>query len=306
MKLTLELADNSITRARGLMGRKDLPDDHGMIFIFPQKSRQGFWMQNTYLPLDIAFIDDSGKIMQISEMHPMNTRMVTSDKPCKYAVEVNQGWFKRHGISEGFQMFKEDDWVQKLKRSATTLNGGRISRFAQVPVDVEDPNIEPNELEGDLTPEQETEFGMEPEPFPEDPDMQQEQQPQEPNPVTQYNMDQAAKIQYANVNNSPMDIIYWTISGKSLPPRRLLPVPNEGYTIKSGPNGQYFTGYDSSPTIQGNGWEIKGGTPKNFTISNIISLEIVENVGETQPNEEQTIEEPQSLWDRLKNNIFNR
>ena len=95
-----------------------------------------------------------------------------------------------------------------------------------------------------------------------------------------------------------------TLSGKVLPPRRLNPVPGEGYPIKSGPNGKYVVAYDSSPTIQGEGWEIKGGIPKNFLINNIISLDIVFDEGENTIEQEQTIEEPQNLWDKIRKNVF--
>lgn len=284
------------------MDRKTLGENDGMIFIFPRKHPQSFWMQNTYIPLDIAFLDDSGKIMQIESMAPMSTRMTTSSSPCQYAVEVNKGWFSKNNIDVGFQMFDGDDWVRTLKSNVTYKN---LSRFAQVNVENEDPLMEPNDLEGELTPEEEQVLQEAPmEEIPVTPEQQQMyEQPPQPNQVVEYNMNQTAKIKYAEQNNQEMDIVYWTLSGRVLPPRRLMPVPGEGYPIKSGPNGRYFTAYDASPTINGSGWSIEGGTPKNFLIDNIISLEIKVDEGETSPEQEQTIEEPQNLWDRLKNII---
>jgi len=314
IKISLELADTPSKRAQGLMGRKDLSENEGMIFIFPKKYSQSFWMQNTYLPLDIAFLDDNGSIFQIEQMSPLSTRFTTSSKPCKYAVEMNEGWFEKNSIGVGFQLFKGEGWLNDLKASVEYPNISRYSstnRFAQVQVENEEPMMEPNELEGELTPDQEQEmFGQMNQP--QDPaegiqdDTSMYEQPMQPNQVVEYNMNQTAKIKYAEQNNKEMEIVYWTLSGKILPPRRLIPVPGEGYPIKTGPNGRYFVGYDSSPTINGDGWEIEGGTPKNFMINNIISLEIKFDEGENPSEEEQTIEEPQNLWDRLKNNIYNR
>lgn len=305
IKIKIELADTPIKRSYGLMDRKKLEENTGMLFVFPNKTNQVFWMQNTYIPLDIALLDDSGKIMQIESMVPMSTKLVVSDDPCKYALEMNKGWFLKNKINVGFQIFKGDNWVKQLKRGAVELNNVRVAQALVEEMDVSpdglepiqgdpnngnEPEFEPNNLEGELTPEQE----------------QMYQQPVQPNKVVEYNMNQTAKIKYAEKNNKAMDMVYWTISGRVMPPRRIMPVPNEGYPIKNGPNGSYFVGYDSSPTIQGSGWEIKGGIPKNFLINGIISLEIVLNEGKSQENQEQTIEEPQNLWDRFKKRIFNR
>ena len=94
MIISLELADTALKRAQGLMERKALAKNSGMLFIFPRKSRQSFWMQNTYIPLDIAFLDDDGAIFQIEQMYPHSTRFTSSNKPCKFAVEMNEGWFE--------------------------------------------------------------------------------------------------------------------------------------------------------------------------------------------------------------------
>jgi uncharacterized membrane protein (UPF0127 family) len=297
IKVDLELADTQLKRAQGLMGRKELGPNSGMAFIFPRKSRQSFWMQNTYIPLDIAFLNDDGSIFQIEQMYPHSTRFTSSDKPCKFAIEMNEGWFEKNNIGIGFKFFKEENWPTLLKVNSSYSFSSNI-KIAQVEIENEEIEIEPNDLEGDLTPEQEMDFfGEEQAPKTEQIDYQQVP---EQNQVVEYNMNQAAKIKYAEQNNLQLDIVYWTLSGKILPPRRLTPVPGEGYPIKSGPNGRYFCGYDSSPTIQGSGWEISGGIPKNFLVDNIISLDIVVEEGESGSGVEQTIEQPQNLWDRLK------
>lgn len=100
-KLYIELANTPIKREMGLMGRKKMGKNQGMLFDFPSSRRLSFWMHNTYLPLEIAFINEDGIITEIKEMIPMSTRPVTSSNNCKYALEVNKGWFDNNNISVG-------------------------------------------------------------------------------------------------------------------------------------------------------------------------------------------------------------
>jgi uncharacterized membrane protein (UPF0127 family) len=100
-KLYIELADTMDKRSYGLKNRKNLAENHGMLFKFANPSRLSFWMESTYIPLDIAFIDDQGKILQINNMIPLSTRAITSNHLCKYALEVNSGWFNKNKISVG-------------------------------------------------------------------------------------------------------------------------------------------------------------------------------------------------------------
>lgn len=97
-KLYVELANNHITRECGLMNRKSMGKNNGMLFKFPYSTRLSFWMKNTYIPLDIAYIDDNGKILQIESMVPLSTKAVRSNNECRYALEVNKGWFRENGI----------------------------------------------------------------------------------------------------------------------------------------------------------------------------------------------------------------
>ena len=103
-KLFVELADTSLKRELGLMHRKKMSPSQGMLFKFQSSHHLSFWMKNTYLPLDIAFIDDDGIILQISEMIPLSTRPVMSSTRCRYALEVNRGWFRKNKIEEGSQI----------------------------------------------------------------------------------------------------------------------------------------------------------------------------------------------------------
>lgn len=108
--LEVEIADRSKTRQRGLMFRPFLPEDAGMLFVYPRAQRLSFWMQNTLIPLDIAFIDADGVITEFRQMRPLDTRNTVSAGAVPYALEVNAGWFERHGIEPGEQVRGLPDW----------------------------------------------------------------------------------------------------------------------------------------------------------------------------------------------------
>lgn len=96
-----ELATTPASRAKGLMYRQELPQDQGMLFVFPQARELAFWMKNTLIPLSIAYIAEDGKIISIKDMKPQDETAVHSDGLAIYALEVNQGFFKQHGIQVG-------------------------------------------------------------------------------------------------------------------------------------------------------------------------------------------------------------
>lgn len=100
MKVKLEIADTPKTLAYGLMHRKEMPKDHGMLFKFPSPVEASFWGKNTYIPLDVAFIYDN-KIVDIKNIVPMSTKSIRSEYPCSSAIEVNAGFFAEHGITKG-------------------------------------------------------------------------------------------------------------------------------------------------------------------------------------------------------------
>lgn len=100
-QLKAMVAYNNTARQRGLMYRKALEEDEGMLFVFPRKKVQSFWMKNTLIPLSIAYIDDSGKVLQIEEMAPRDETSVRSDSLVRYALEVKRGWYRKAGLREG-------------------------------------------------------------------------------------------------------------------------------------------------------------------------------------------------------------
>lgn len=96
-----EVANTDATRRDGLMFRKELPGNDGMLFVFEQPDVQCFWMRNTLLPLSIAFIADDGTIVNIDDMAPQTEDPHCAKKPVRYALEMAQGWFDEHGIKAG-------------------------------------------------------------------------------------------------------------------------------------------------------------------------------------------------------------
>jgi uncharacterized protein len=97
----VEVAATPQQRQTGLMGRKSLADNAGMLFIFEHKDIHCFWMKNTPLPLSIAFLADDGSIVNIADMHPQKLDFHCAHKPVRYALEVKQGGFQRRGIEAG-------------------------------------------------------------------------------------------------------------------------------------------------------------------------------------------------------------
>jgi uncharacterized membrane protein (UPF0127 family) len=100
--LTVELATTPVARACGLSLRQELPDNQGMLFIFSDLRPRSFWMKDTVIPLSIAYLDATGKITSIQDMVPLQTdKQYPSSQPAAFALEVNQGWFRSHGVEVG-------------------------------------------------------------------------------------------------------------------------------------------------------------------------------------------------------------
>ena len=91
-------------REIGLMFRKRMPQQEGMLFVFEQPSQQCFWMKNTLLPLTAAFVADDGTIVNLADMKPQTTNPHCSSQPVRYVLEMNQGWFAKKGIKAGAKL----------------------------------------------------------------------------------------------------------------------------------------------------------------------------------------------------------
>jgi uncharacterized membrane protein (UPF0127 family) len=100
-KITAEVASTDTTRSIGLMHRRMLPENRGMLFIFPETAVHAMWMMNTYIPLSVAFIDANGVIINIEDMQPHTQDAHPAARPAKYALEMNQAWFAKRSIKPG-------------------------------------------------------------------------------------------------------------------------------------------------------------------------------------------------------------
>ena len=96
-----EVANTFDSRARGLMFRKSLAANAGMLFVFPDVTTHCMWMKNTFVPLSVAFMDEQGTIVSIHDMQPQNETSHCAAKPARFALEMNQGWFAQTGIKAG-------------------------------------------------------------------------------------------------------------------------------------------------------------------------------------------------------------
>ena len=103
-QIDAQVAQAPDERTIGLMFRKEMPQQEGMLFVFEQPSQQCFWMMNTLLPLTAAFIADDGTVVNLADMKPQTTNSHCSAKPVRYVLEMNQGWFARKGIKAGFKL----------------------------------------------------------------------------------------------------------------------------------------------------------------------------------------------------------
>lgn len=107
-QLKVEVAKSFFQRTKGLMGRTDMPANEGMLFVFHSPQRLSFWMKDTYIPLSIAYLDKDLVIKEIHQLKPQsmmeasqNLISYPSQCECQYALEVNQGWFKKHKVKVG-------------------------------------------------------------------------------------------------------------------------------------------------------------------------------------------------------------
>ena len=103
-RIEAEVAATTENRMVGLMNRKTMPAQRGMVFAFTQENTHCMWMRNTYVPLSVAFIDADGVIINIEDMQPQTETSHCSKKPARYALEMNQGWFAQRGIKPGVRL----------------------------------------------------------------------------------------------------------------------------------------------------------------------------------------------------------
>lgn len=100
-RIEAEVAHTPETRVRGLMQRRAMAPQRGMLFVFTMNAQHCMWMKNTLLPLAVAFIDEDGRILNIEEMQPQTENNHCAARPARYALEMNAGWFAQRGIKAG-------------------------------------------------------------------------------------------------------------------------------------------------------------------------------------------------------------
>ena len=99
-----EVADSLGARAQGLMHRRSLDQNAGMLFVFDEAAIHCMWMKNTLLPLSVAFLDERGAVINIAEMQPHSEQSHCAARPARYALEMNRGWFAQRGIKPGMKL----------------------------------------------------------------------------------------------------------------------------------------------------------------------------------------------------------
>jgi hypothetical protein len=100
-EVRVEVAATLEERQRGLMFRQELAEDAGMLFLFAREVQTGFWMRNTYVPLDIAYIGADRRVIEIKQGKPLDETPLTPGEKYLYVLELNAGWFERHGMGPG-------------------------------------------------------------------------------------------------------------------------------------------------------------------------------------------------------------
>ena len=103
-RIDTQVALSPQERQTGLMFRKEMPQQEGMLFVFEQPATQCFWMKNTLLPLTAAFLADDGTIVNLVDMQPQSLDSHCSAKPVRYVLEMHQGWFAKRGLKAGARL----------------------------------------------------------------------------------------------------------------------------------------------------------------------------------------------------------
>lgn len=112
-QIEAEIARDETTRQQGLMHRTVMPDNHGMLFVFDRPAQYCFWMKDTLIPLSIAFLDDDGRVVDVTDMQPRDERSHCPKRPVRLALEMNRGWFAAHHVRPGTQIQKVSEAIRQ-------------------------------------------------------------------------------------------------------------------------------------------------------------------------------------------------
>jgi len=211
-----------------------------MLFKFPHPSNLSFWMRDTYIPLDVAFIGDDGRVLQIETMSPLSTKAVRSIHLCRYALEVNKGWFDKNNIREGSIIIGEGITGRHLHRKAQMI---------EAPVETPPKEMTPSQAAPQVAPQMAL--------------PQSKLYQEEVDPDVMLNLDFKTRIQEADLMNKKLTLIYQKKDGYVLPPKTISP------PFLLGPDE--FGDHDSLVTA----WDEQEGQWKSFLIDNILDMEEV-------------------------------
>jgi len=119
VSVEIEVAISQDEQKQGLMYRESMPENHGMLFVYKEPRYMSFWMKNTKIPLSIAYIKEDGTISNIEKMDPPTSPLAPLDShyskyKCTYALEMNQGWFEKHGIKAGDKINLPFDQIDQM------------------------------------------------------------------------------------------------------------------------------------------------------------------------------------------------
>mgnify|MGYP002776445778 FL=1 len=103
-RIEAEVAADNQNRQIGLMNRKAMPAQRGMLFVFTEKNTHCMWMRNTFIPLSVAFLDEEGVIINIEDMQPQTENNHCAKVPARFALEMNLGWFAQRAIKPGSKL----------------------------------------------------------------------------------------------------------------------------------------------------------------------------------------------------------
>jgi uncharacterized protein len=100
VELTVQIAESEDERQKGLMFVKSMPENDGMLFVWDEAAPRSFWMRNTYIPLDIVYLNE-GKVVSVVQGKPLDETGLPSGVPADMVLEVNAGWVAKHGVTVG-------------------------------------------------------------------------------------------------------------------------------------------------------------------------------------------------------------
>jgi uncharacterized membrane protein (UPF0127 family) len=103
-RIDAEVAADQANRMQGLMNRRTMAPQQGMLFVFTENNTHCMWMRNTLLPLSVAFLDERGQILNIEDMEPQTEDNHCAARPARFALEMNKGWFAQKGIKAGAKL----------------------------------------------------------------------------------------------------------------------------------------------------------------------------------------------------------